>query len=182
MWCCGIAWFYILLRFITWLIAFCLDDGLIRYMKEYILPGFITRIITSCLDPLHAPLHAPETITCSRIHYIHYRLPNPLHTASVHRCQLTQFDSGPGQRPQRPAGATSARIKPSFFCWIQFSRQYSSVQWLDLPHTGEVAASTRSWHNWSAVQMVVVTGGAWNIHDVTAKYSSNPAKYKDVIR
>jgi hypothetical protein len=57
------------------------------------------------------------------------------------------------------------------------------VQRSDMQHTDEVAASTRSLHNWSrAVQMVVGTSGAWNIQDVTAKYSCNPATYKDSIR
>jgi hypothetical protein len=43
----------------------------------------------------------------------------------------------------RPAGATSARGKQSFFGWIQFARHYSSVQRSDLQHTddSEVAAA-----------------------------------------
>jgi hypothetical protein len=75
-------------------------------MTDYILPGFIIWIITSCLEPLHAPIHAPihapESIICSRIHYndyIHYMLPNPLHAASVHRCQ--SMGSGPGHQQRR---------------------------------------------------------------------------------
>jgi hypothetical protein len=40
-------------------------------------------------------------------------------------------------------------------------------------------ANTRSWHR--AVQMVVGTYSARNVQDVTAKYSSNPANFKDLI-
>jgi hypothetical protein len=100
MWCGGITWFTSCLDSLHGL----LHPALIHYMTDYILPGFITWIITSCFLPLHAPswlhapLHAPESITCSRIHYIHYMpvLPNPLHAASVHRCP--SIGSGPGHR------------------------------------------------------------------------------------
>ena len=53
-----------------------LHPASLHYMTDYILPLFITGLITSCLDRLHVPLHAPESITCSRIHYM---LPNSLH-------------------------------------------------------------------------------------------------------
>ena len=74
-----------------------------NYMFYYMLP-----------NPLHAPksitcsrihymlpnrLHAPESITCSRNHYIHYMLPNPLHATSVHCCQ--SMGNGPGHRQRR---------------------------------------------------------------------------------
>ena len=131
-----------------------------NYMFYYMLPN---------------PLHAPESITCSRIHYmipnpihapefitcsrIHYMLPTPLHAPESITCDQCSLLSINGQRAGpspaaatqrslcRPAGATSARGKQSFFCWIQFARQYSSVQRSDMQHTDEVAASTRSLHN-----------------------------------
>jgi hypothetical protein len=99
MQCGGITWFTSCLDSLHGL----LHPALIHYMTDYILLGFITWIFTSCLEPLHAPLHAPlhpsESITCSWIHYIHYMLPNPLHAASVHRCQ--SMGSGPGHRQRR---------------------------------------------------------------------------------
>ena len=47
-----------------------LHPASIYYMTDYILPLIITCLITSCLDRLHVSLHAPESITCSRIHYM----------------------------------------------------------------------------------------------------------------
>jgi hypothetical protein len=37
------------------------------------------------------------------------------------------------------------------------------------------------WLDWrlTAIGAVVGTSSAWNVQDVTAKYSSNPAKFKD---
>jgi hypothetical protein len=92
----------------------------IHYITVYILPRFIFRPITSCLDPLHAllhwhvPLHASESITCSRIHYIHCMLPNPLHAGRMMWpvftvINLLVFTAAAAQRSlRRPAGATSA--------------------------------------------------------------------------
>ena len=142
-----------------------LHPASIYYMTDYILPLMITCLITSCLYRLHVLLHAPECCQCSPLSIDGQRV-------------------GPSAATQRslcrPAGETSARDKQSFFCQIQFARQYSSMQRSDMQQTDKVAASTRYLHNWSrAVQMVVGTSGAWNIQDVTAKYSSNPAKCKD---
>ncbi len=160
-------------------------------------PRFITWPITSCLDPLHDRLHpalihyidycilswsstcaTPCDITCFRIHFM---LPNPLHplhapeSITCGQCSPLSINwkrAWPAAAQQislcRPTGANSALGKQSFSRRIQFARQYSSVQQLDLQHTDEVAASTRSLHKWSnAMQMVVGTSGAWNIQDVS---------------
>ena len=149
-----------------------LHPASIVYMTDYILPLFITWHITSCLYSLHVRLHPasnhymanyilPRSITCSiTCSRIHYMLPNPLHplhapeSITCDQCSLLSINgqrAGPSAATQRslcrPAGATSARGKQSFFCWIQFARQYSSVQRSDMQHTDEVAASTRSLHN-----------------------------------
>ncbi len=91
---------------------YCLHDrlhpGSVYNMAYYILPLFITGLITSCLDRLHVPLHAPESITCSRIHYM---LPNPLHATSVHRCQ--SMGSGPGHQRRRSDRRVTRLARPA---------------------------------------------------------------------
>ncbi len=152
-----------------------LHPALIHYMTVYILPGFITWITASeCILSWSSTCAITCAITCSRIHYM---LPNPLHQLhapeSITCDQCSPFSikwqrawpAAAQQRPLcRPNGAISALGKQSLFCRIQFAGQYSSVQRLDLQHhdTDEVAASTRSLHNWSqAMQMVVGKSGAW---------------------
>jgi hypothetical protein len=112
----------------------------------YIRPRFITWLITSCLDPLHAP----KSIACSRIHYIDYMLPNPLHVASVHRCQ--SIGSGPGHRQRRRnrCVARLARLMRAVNspASVGFNLQdiVPACSDRNLQHTDEVAASTRSLH------------------------------------
>ena len=153
-------------------------------MSHYILPSIITCLITSCLDRLHVPLHAPESIKCSRIHYIHYMLPNPLHATSVHCCQ--SMGSGPGhRRRQRRSDRCVARLarlaravnSPSS---VGFNLQDNipacsdrtcSIQMRWLPARGPCTIEVEQCRWWLGQ---VVLG--------ISRMSCNPATYTDSIR
>ena len=75
-----------------------LHPASLHYMTDYILPLFITGLITSYLDRLHVPLHAPESITCSRIHYMALHSSESITCISCHyssymafTCHLSMF-------------------------------------------------------------------------------------------
>ncbi len=138
-----------------------------HYMTHYMLPWSITLGITCLLDLLHDPLHLP--LHAQDIHFI---LWNPINAAWLQQLLLS-----------RPTGAISTCMvsRPFPVGFILQDNIPARGNWCEV-HTDGVAAGTRSWFSWSwAVQTVVVTSSAWNVQDVTAKYSSNRAKFKYLI-
>jgi hypothetical protein len=135
------------------------------YYMVYIMSRFITWLIASCLNLLHDRLHPAwigllhPVLNHYMRHYVrHYMLPNPLHplhapeSITCGQCSLLSINwqrAGPSAAAQRslcrPAGATKARGKQSFFCWILFARPDSACS--DRTCSDEVAASTRSLRN-----------------------------------
>ena len=139
----------------------------IHYRLHYMLLGsitcYITCYITCCPVALHYSLHE---------HYM------PSLVAAAAGSEITS--------PQ-PTQLARARLEVlvllDLFCWAIFQR--AAIGARSLPHVDEMAASMRSLHSWSwAVQMVVEASrmsGDWNVEDVTSKYSSDTAKFKDWI-
>ena len=165
------------------------------YMTHYILLFSITWNITCCLNLLHDSIHAaasvtsitcsgihymlPESvtsITCSGFHYIHYML---LAAGPGIQKKLSLVTLPPQRSLRRPIGAISALVVSSPFPvgFILHDNIPARGNWCEV-----LAAGTRSWQSWSwVVQIVAWTSSAWNVQDVTAKYSRNPAKFKDII-
>ena len=135
------------------------------------------------LHLLH-PLHALESITCSLnlLHQLH--APDSITSITCSgRPGLGSKKSSALLRCRRSdrcvAPSISALVVSSPFPvgFILHDNIPAHGNWCEV-----LAAGTRSWQSWSwVVQIVAWTSSAWNVQDVTAKYSRNPAKFKDII-
>ncbi len=141
-----------------------LHPAVIYYMIHYILLNFITCITWSWTHYI-----LPELITCITWSRIHYILPYFITSITWFLNRLHAQCSCSGRCSERSVAppARSARAWQAVMFLLDLFFQTIFQRTVIDP-----AASSVLWSS---------TSSAWNVQDVTAKYSSNPAKIKDWI-